>query len=111
MLWFATVEAQNLGQRVGKSPWLRESENISVGHGVCLLAGEVEASNTPTIRRLTLSRRHQLSLIGPNPSEEYNGYRFYHIKRRRTSFCICCSRGDSHKPRIQPTGVADQTSK
>jgi hypothetical protein len=24
-------------------------------------AGEVEASNTPTIRRLTLSRRHQLS--------------------------------------------------
>src|SRR5262249_26461536 len=26
-------------------------------------AGEVEASNTPTIRRLTLSRRHQLSLI------------------------------------------------
>src|SRR6266566_6302969 len=26
-------------------------------------AGEVEASNTPTIRRLTLSRRHQLSPI------------------------------------------------
>src|SRR5437773_5739392 len=25
--------------------------------------GEVEASNTPTIRRLTPSRRHQLSLI------------------------------------------------
>jgi hypothetical protein len=25
--------------------------------------GEVEASNTPTIRRLTLSRRHQLSPI------------------------------------------------
>src|SRR5262252_4926482 len=57
------------------------------------------------------SSGHQLSPIGPNPSEEYNGYRFYHIKRRRTSFCICCSRGDSHKPRIQPTGVADQTSK
>jgi DNA-binding CsgD family transcriptional regulator len=29
------------------------------------LLGEVEASNTPTIRRLTLSRRHQLSLIAP----------------------------------------------
>jgi hypothetical protein len=29
--------AQNLGRRVGKSPWLRESENISGGHGVSLL--------------------------------------------------------------------------
>src|SRR5262249_28911541 len=29
--------AQNLGQRIGKSPWLRELENISVGHGVSLL--------------------------------------------------------------------------
>jgi len=29
------------------------------------ITGEVEASNTPTIRRLTLSRRHQLSLIAP----------------------------------------------
>src|SRR5262249_42297454 len=28
-------------------------------------AGEVEASNTPTIRRLTPSRRHQLSPIAP----------------------------------------------
>jgi hypothetical protein len=28
--------AQNLGQRIGKSPWLRELENISVGHGVSL---------------------------------------------------------------------------
>src|SRR6516162_4354238 len=55
--------AQNLGQRIAKSSWLRELENISVGHGVSLLAGEVEASNTPTIRRLTLSRRHQLSPI------------------------------------------------
>src|SRR5258707_422537 len=29
--------AQNLGQRIGKSSWLRELENISVGHGVSLL--------------------------------------------------------------------------
>src|SRR4030095_17096660 len=29
--------AQNLSQRIGKSPWLRELENISVGHGVSLL--------------------------------------------------------------------------
>src|SRR5215468_3707229 len=29
--------AQNLGQRISKSSWLRELENISVGHGVSLL--------------------------------------------------------------------------
>ena len=29
--------AQHLGQRIGKSPWLGERENISLGHGVSLL--------------------------------------------------------------------------
>src|SRR5262249_55822999 len=29
--------AQNLGQRIGKSSWLGEVENVSVGHGVSLL--------------------------------------------------------------------------
>src|SRR6516165_2169673 len=29
--------AQNLGQRVRKSSWLAELENVSVGHGVSLL--------------------------------------------------------------------------
>src|SRR5579871_5016356 len=29
--------AQNLGQRIGKSSWLAELENISLGHGVSLL--------------------------------------------------------------------------
>src|SRR4051812_968711 len=32
------------------------------------LAGEVEVSNTPTIRRLTPSRRHQLPRIPPDPA-------------------------------------------
>jgi hypothetical protein len=52
--------AQHLGQRIGKSSWLGKLENVSLGHG---FAGEVEASNTPTIRRLNSSRRHQLSPI------------------------------------------------
>jgi hypothetical protein len=29
--------AQNLGQRIGKSSWLGELQNVSVGHGVSLL--------------------------------------------------------------------------
>jgi hypothetical protein len=44
--------ARNFGQRIGKSSWLAELENVSIGHGVSLL---VEALNTPTIRRLTPS--------------------------------------------------------
>ena len=39
------------------------SLNVSLGHGVSLFAGKVEALNTPTIRRLTPSHRHQLSPI------------------------------------------------
>jgi hypothetical protein len=41
--------AQNLGQRIGKSSWLGELENVSVGHGVP-------------------SCRHQLSPIARNGS-------------------------------------------
>ncbi len=55
--------AQNLGQRIGKSPWLGELENVSFGHGVSLLRWRSGGSNTPTIRRLTPSCRHQLSPI------------------------------------------------
>src|SRR5207253_8048163 len=33
----ARAVAQNLGQRIGKSSWLRELENISLSHGVSLL--------------------------------------------------------------------------
>src|SRR4029077_14711709 len=40
--------AQKLGQRIGKSSWLRELENISLGHGVSLLcwrSGGIEHSH------------------------------------------------------------------
>jgi hypothetical protein len=57
--------AQGPRQRVRKSFWLGELEDVSVGLGVSLLSGEVEASNTPTIRRLIPSCRHQLSRIAP----------------------------------------------
>src|SRR5262249_45577390 len=57
--------AQNLGQRIGKSSWLRELENISLSHGVSLLRWRSGGLEHPTIRRLTPSRRHQLSPIAP----------------------------------------------
>src|SRR5258705_12496565 len=44
--------AQDLGQRVRKSSWLGELENVAFGLGAPLLRGEMGASNTPTIRRL-----------------------------------------------------------
>jgi hypothetical protein len=51
--------AQNFGQRIGKSFWLT-LVSVTAYHS---FAGEVEALNTPTIRRLTPSCRHQLSPI------------------------------------------------
>jgi hypothetical protein len=53
--------AQNFGQRIGKSSWLAELENVSMVTAYHSFAGEVEALNTSTIRRLTPSCRHQLS--------------------------------------------------
>src|SRR3974390_482593 len=59
----AGAAAQHLSQRVAKRAWLRELENITVGHGVSLLQWRSGGANTPTIRRLSLSCRHQLLRI------------------------------------------------
>src|SRR5215218_10700736 len=55
--------AQNLGQRVGERSWLDQLDDIILGHGVSLLWWRSGGSNTPTIRRLNPSRRHQLPRI------------------------------------------------
>jgi len=39
--------AQHRGQRISKSSWLGELENVSFGHGVSLLRWRSGASNTP----------------------------------------------------------------
>src|SRR5277367_6696934 len=61
----AGTAAQHLSQRVGKRAWLKKPENITVGHGVSLLQWRSGGANTPTIRRPTLSCRHQLLRIAP----------------------------------------------
>src|SRR5215472_13917927 len=61
----AGTAAQHLSQRVGQRTWLGKLENITVGHGVSLLQWRSGGENTPTIRRLTLSCRHQLLRIAP----------------------------------------------
>ena len=55
--------AQDLSQMVGEGPWLNQLDDVIVGHGVSLLQWRSGGSNTPTIRRLTVSHRHQLSAI------------------------------------------------
>src|SRR5829696_4994982 len=57
--------AQNLGQRVGERSWLDQLDDIILAHGVSLLWWRSGGSNTPTIRRLNPSRRHQLPPIAP----------------------------------------------
>src|SRR3981189_456153 len=44
--------AQHLGERVGKRPWLKQLDDVSIGHGVSLLCWRSGGSNTPTICRL-----------------------------------------------------------
>src|SRR4051794_17445005 len=55
--------AQNFGERVGELCWLDQLDGIILGHGVSLLWWRSGGSNTPTIRPLTPSRRHQLPRI------------------------------------------------
>src|SRR5438270_12941345 len=57
--------AQHLGKRVGERPWLKQLDDVSIGHGVSLLCWRSGGANTPTIRRLIPSARHQLSRIAP----------------------------------------------
>src|SRR5205823_8915255 len=44
--------AQHLGKRVGERPWLKQLDDVSIGHGVSLLGWRSGGANTPTIRRL-----------------------------------------------------------
>src|SRR5204862_6947098 len=44
--------AQHLGERVAERPWLKQLDDVSIGHGVSLLCWRSGGSNTPTIRRL-----------------------------------------------------------
>src|SRR5205823_14744469 len=67
----AGTAAQHLSQRVGKRAWLGKLENITVGHGVSLLQWRSGGDNTPTIRRPTLSCRHQLLRIARAPTKHY----------------------------------------
>src|SRR4051794_5333394 len=55
--------AQNFGERVGELGWLDQLDDIILDHGVSLLRWRSGGSNTPTIRRLNPSRRHQLPRI------------------------------------------------
>src|SRR4051812_15720648 len=60
--------AQNFGERIGEGFWLNQLGNIILDHGVSLLWWRSGGSNTPTIRRLNPSPRHQLPRIPPNTS-------------------------------------------
>ena len=61
----AGAVAQNIGQRIGKSSWLAELENISLGHGVSLLRWRSGGVKHPHDTPPNPSCRHQLSPIAP----------------------------------------------
>src|SRR3954465_1037928 len=55
---------QHLGERVAERPWLKQLDDVSIGHGVSLLCWRSGGSNTPTIRRLLPVR--------PSPTSAYS---------------------------------------
>src|SRR5437763_14478761 len=65
--------AQHLGKRVGERPWLKQLDDVSIGHGVSLLGWRSGGANTPTIRRLhpvspspTFAHSSLAPLVHPN---------------------------------------------
>src|SRR3954463_15110494 len=56
--------AQHLGERVAERPWLKQLDDVSIGHGVSLLCWRSGGSNTPTKRRLLPVR--------PSPTSAYS---------------------------------------
>src|SRR5215472_13589931 len=76
--------AQNLGQRIGKSSWLRELENISLSHGVSLLrwrsGGLEHPHDTPPYP------------FTPSPTFAYSsvcGAYHFHAQRVQPHFVYC----------------------
>src|SRR3954467_13061160 len=89
--------AQNFGQRVRELCWLDQLDDSILGHGVSLLRWRSGGSNTPTIRRLNPSRRHQLPRIPPSQSTVIPRVMPYAVVRSKslpTDFaCHCPPRG------------------
>src|SRR5437762_14377609 len=80
--------AQHLGKRVGERPWLKQLDDVSIGHGVSLLCWISGGSNTPTIRRLLPVR--------PSPTSAHSS---------ETRAIVRCRRGVSRR-RISPVGLS-----
>src|SRR3954470_19740711 len=69
--------AQHLGEQVAERPWLKQLDDVSIGHGVSLLCWRSGGSNTPTIRRLlpvrpspTSAHSSQITAAKPRQIEE-----------------------------------------
>src|SRR5438067_6358426 len=77
--------AQHLSERVGERPWLKQLDDVSIGHGVSLLCWRSGGSNTPTIRRLLPVR--------PSPTSAHSSFVHAPTRNRgrahRGRFCLC----------------------
>src|SRR3954452_23355161 len=100
--------AQNLGERVGKRPWLKQLDHGSIGHGVSLLCWRSGGSNTPTIRRLLP--------VSPSPtsahsSDYYNHQRYHESIDNLTPADVYFGRGPTilaERERIKRQTIAER---
>src|SRR3982074_1207730 len=71
--------AQHLGERVGERPWLKQLDDVSIGHGVSLLCWRSGGSHTPTIRRLLPVR--------PSPTSAHSSAEIAALYTKSVSGC------------------------
>src|SRR3954454_18493340 len=71
--------AQHLGERVAERPWLKQLDDVSIGHGVSLLCWRSGGSNTPTIRRLLPVRPSPTSAYSSQPGSEHESCHYSYI--------------------------------
>jgi hypothetical protein len=98
----------------GERPWLKQLDDVSIGHGVSLLCWRSGGSNTPRYAAFFPSGRHQLLRIASGPLKPTAAREKLRAADRRRLFQVITGADESRRIppvaeskgmyRVQPTG-------